>query len=247
MGRQPFLSVPEVKKVNGAPPWTMGLGFMAQRPALSAIIGRCLISWPQFDLQMAILLSALLESKSPAAVAVFLKLRRATNRIKSITAAAEMILDKEDLELLGAILKVAQSAEAERNALAHGYFGWTDILPDAVLWAEAEDNVRFLIDIFAIKPGTHEPKDRNEWTRLASRLYVYRERDLEDVYKQIAETINCVSMFGNYLRRLVLRGDRHPLSAHQEKARKELFDHISSRPPIQEALRALRLRAQRNK
>ena len=90
---------------------------------------------------MAPILAHLIGAKAPAAMAVFHHLRRSVSQREAVMEAAQMVLGAAELELLTALLNVHKSIEAERNALAHGYFGATDDLPDDILWLSTNDYV----------------------------------------------------------------------------------------------------------
>src|SRR5262245_31662135 len=94
--------------------WDLGPGAISKRPALASIVGRCLGLWSDAELQMAVLLSILMEAEhADAAVAVYLELRRSTPRYAALTAAANATLNERDKELFGAVLYVYQAAEGE--------------------------------------------------------------------------------------------------------------------------------------
>jgi hypothetical protein len=144
---------PKVIRLGGALPYLrIGAAPSFKRPAHAKLIGECLMAWPSIELRFAEILAALLKTDSPAAVAVYLKLRRRTNRIEAITAAAKLILDEDEGALLYAILKVSDRIELQRNNLAHGHFGACDDLPDDILWINAEDYVIVRVDIYSRGP-----------------------------------------------------------------------------------------------
>ena len=81
------------------------------------------MAWPNLEMQMAMLLALLLKAETDATLAVYLSLRRSTSRYDAISAAANVSLDRLGCEYILASLKVIQSAEGERNALAHAVWG----------------------------------------------------------------------------------------------------------------------------
>jgi len=126
--RRPFLSTPEIrryiagKNIRSAPV-AIGRAFHKDRPDHAAQIGACLIAWPEVEMQMAALLAVLMKADTDAAMAVFLSLRRATARYDAISEAAKATLDAQGVEYVTAAMKVVQSVESERNALAHAQWG----------------------------------------------------------------------------------------------------------------------------
>ena len=97
------------------------------------LIGCCLASWADVQVQLSTLLSVLLKSHSDAAFAVYLTLRTARERVEMIEAAAKVTLIGRDLELFEAMILALKSVEKERNDLAHGIFGYYPKLGDALL------------------------------------------------------------------------------------------------------------------
>jgi hypothetical protein len=132
MGRQPYRP-PKDRALTVS--W--GIEFLDVRPQIVGLIGRCALSWTRIEYLSAAFLGVLLNTKAPAAMSVYLTLRRSTNRVEAITAAARH-LEPRDSELVIGVLTVIQSAERERNSLIHGMFGVTEELPDDVLWIETK-------------------------------------------------------------------------------------------------------------
>lgn len=231
MTRRPFL---EMLRIAGAPhprqaPWSIGAAFMTQRPELAAMVGHCLILWSQLELEIAFLLAVLLKVETPAVVVACLALRRRGTGEKSTFATNSLTLDEQDRYLLAAVLKVVQSAEAERNALAYGCFGTSPAIPDGILWVSAEDNIQFMIDTRS--PTAEREAQIDSWTNIAEKFIVYRKQDLNSICDQIHDCAIMVQKFCNYL--------RQPLSGPHPERRKSLYDHLCSLAPIQEAFRAL--------
>ena len=115
----------------------LDLAALAERPEHAALIAQSCAAWSYVEAEMAVLLGVLLGANSDAAIAVYQTLRRRAARVDAIKAAAQIVLNSKENELLGAVLLVHQSAEAERNALAHGCFIALDSLPDVIVWVES--------------------------------------------------------------------------------------------------------------
>jgi DNA invertase Pin-like site-specific DNA recombinase len=86
------------------------LDALAERPELAALIARSCAAWSYVEAEMAVLLGVLLGANSDAAIAVYQTLRRATARVSAIKAAAQIVLNSKENELLGAVLHIHQSA-----------------------------------------------------------------------------------------------------------------------------------------
>jgi hypothetical protein len=221
---------PEVIRLGGTVPYLrIGAAPAFERPEHAKLIGECLMAWPSIELCFAEILAGLLKTDSPAAVAVYLKLRRRTNRVEAITAAAENTLDEDERDLLYAILRVSDRIEAQRNDLAHGHFGACDDLPDDILWINAEKYVMVRVDIYRGGPNAD---------MLFHHLFYYTLTDLEVLADEIVELFRILASFHALLRE---SSGRAPGSR-----RRELFDQLTCLVPIQAALDDLRASAQKS-
>src|ERR1700724_3338471 len=140
MSRQPYLNL--IPRPSGAK-YDIGTRSIGTRPDLEKIIGHCLMAWPHIEAEMALVLGQLLGAQRDAALAVFQSLRRSSAQRDAISEASKASLSEADQELLSAVLSVHKSIEAERNALAHGHFGTSTALPDALIWMNTNDFVSF--------------------------------------------------------------------------------------------------------
>jgi hypothetical protein len=110
-----------------------------ERPELQRIIGGCLMSWPFIETELALLLGRLLGSPNEAAIAVFQLIRRSTTQRDAILEAGRYTLNSDDQELLIGVMNLVKPVEAGRNALAHGHFGVSSLLPQDLLWQDTVD------------------------------------------------------------------------------------------------------------
>jgi hypothetical protein len=217
----------------------MGITVLGQRPKCIEIIGRILMQWPTVELELALLLAALLRTQQRAAIQVFLGLRRSSPRYSAIMDAAKYGLIKRDRELCSAVIRVVQSIEKERNALAHGHFGVSDLIQDGILWADSNSNVSFLLDIQSSKASNRSKTVKKKMAEWDKSLSIYREKDLIEIETQIADTISFLNSLVEYLRL------KNTPSKNKEY-RKGLYKHLSNQAPIREALVLVRAEAQKS-
>ena len=124
------------------------------------------------QLQAALILGALLKANTDAAVAVFLSLRNSKTRRDALNAAADAMLKGEERDTFGAVFLFAGTVEKERNALAHGIWGYSADIPDAVLWTPLDAHAHFLIQTYkrdAARTHTSDPH-----TDLKRAMFVYK-------------------------------------------------------------------------
>ena len=150
------------------------------RPKLVYLVGKCLMLWPYVESRMALILGQLLGGKNAAAVAVFQLLRRSSAQREAISVAANFVLNPTDRELLSAILNVHKSIESDRNALAHGHFGISNKLPDALLWIDTS--------AFIALKSSHKLTRHNLETQknLIDAVYVYNTDDLARIFNDLS-------------------------------------------------------------
>jgi hypothetical protein len=110
---------------------------------MSGLIGQCVGLWAQIEIQMALILSALMKSHSDAAIAVFLSIRNSRQQQEALAAAAQTTLVGRASEIFSAISNVYRSLESQRNDLVHGVYALSDDLPNALLWVDPKNHTNF--------------------------------------------------------------------------------------------------------
>jgi hypothetical protein len=154
------------------------------------------------ELQLGLILGLLLKADSPAAVSVFLTLRRSTNQREALNAAAGTALEtKESAEAFHAALNVLQPAQAQRKDLAHGIWGASNELPNALLWLEPIEGAKWSTRMM-MTPGEVTDQQMNE---LAPQLFVYRKQDLEALYRDFREASDIALLTSMWLGPLMQR------------------------------------------
>jgi hypothetical protein len=219
----------------------MGPDSLIERPEHAALIGQSCAAWSYVEAEMAVLLGALLGANSEAAIAVYQTLRRAAARVAAINAAAQIVLTPQEKELIEAIFNIHQSAEAERNALSHGCFIAVESMPDAIVWIESSK-----FSLASVKYHHHHSNSymlfgalialEDMGKQLADDIFYYTIDDLKSIVLQIKTVREILQNLVSYLMH----------RSNSRRSKQEKFDHIYNLAPIQEALRVLRARAQKN-
>jgi hypothetical protein len=196
MPRQPLK---RVIPLADKPKLLFGIACPEKRPQLTTLVSNILLAWPHVESHMAVVLGQILGTDSEAALAVYEILRRSSNQREAIETAARIKLSTRDQELLSAILSVHKSIEADRNAFAHGHIGWTDALPDALLWITASDYIRFILHVQNGMLGSE-----SEWYQpLSERTFVYTIADLSTISTDVREIWRAWLHFGTMLMSLL--------------------------------------------
>jgi hypothetical protein len=169
---------------------------LAARPEMATLIGQSTGLWAQVEVQMALILSALMKSKSDAAVAFFLSIRNSRLQRDGLAAAATSVLKDENLDLFSAISNVHQTLEGQRNDLVHGIFALADNYSDILIWFEPKEHANFFADLLA-KVKNSEPYSIDEIKKDA---FVYRPKDISGLVIQIEELWGAAMAFATHLR-----------------------------------------------
>src|SRR5690606_13454720 len=159
-----------------------GVGYIEDRPAAAAIVGRVITSWADLEVQSARLLAELMGTNVPAAAAVFASLRSSRAQFDALNAAATAVLDKPDYELFAAHMMRRSGLEKERNDLAHGCFGVSVAIPDHIVWVAQADYVSF----------TADPSDPEGFRKMQ---FVYELGTLERIAQEISEFYHQLGSF----------------------------------------------------
>lgn len=197
---------------------TLGVGYIEDRPAAAAIVGRIITSWADLEVQCARLLAELMGTNIPAAAAVFGSLKSSRIQHDALSAAAEAVLDERDFELFAAHMSRRASLEKERNDLAHGCFGVSVAIPDHIIWVAQGDYLAFTAGGFTLED-------------FRKKQFVYELGTLERIAQEIAEFYHQLGSYTGYL------------SARARGAnafRAERYPQLCSQPHIRQALDQIR-------
>lgn len=224
-GRKPIIrSYPNAKV-------TMGVGFIEDRPRAAALVGRIITSWADVEIQLTGLLAELMGANIPQVAAVFGSMRNGRAQSDALTAAAEVVLNENDMLLFQAHILRKSSLEKERNDLAHGCFGVSVAIPEHIVWVSQSDFIAFT----AAHKAQHNTFDLRE------RQFVYELGTLERIAQEIVEFYNQLGSFTGYL------NARHGGVAG-EAFRSYRYHELCNQPHIKEALATTRSRqAKQNK
>jgi hypothetical protein len=144
MARQPLNS----RHPKGG--FSLGPGFLENRPEASILIAQCIATWTEVELQTARLLGKLLRANTEPAIAMYLRLGNDRAKREIMKAVADFVLGEKDNSLFDAIMKAKSSLDKQRNDLAHGLFGITEEDLDGVIWVSTADRIKnmLLVDKF---------------------------------------------------------------------------------------------------
>lgn len=219
MPRKPYLSLVGRKRRTGTEKINIGGDAFNKRPDLQRIVGACLMSWPFLEMELALLLGKLLGSPNEAAIAVFQIIRRSSTQRDAILEAGRHSLNSEDQELLSAVMNMVGAVEAERNALAHGHFGISNLLPKDLVWQNTVDYIAHQTNVI-LRGQTEWNNDKHE--AIVRNLFVYTKKDLEIIREDMILVGHITKLFLRYLtgQSLVLRKHLHEFPRVNQELKK---------------------------
>jgi hypothetical protein len=97
--------------------------------------------WAHVDVGLGGLLANLLKLDAGIGIAMFFGLSGGETRRSALEAAARKALNSDDFALFARVSRAINSARDRRNNFAHGLWGVSDELPDALLWINPDDHL----------------------------------------------------------------------------------------------------------
>jgi hypothetical protein len=188
--RQPLRALPQYK--DAIP--IFGVGAIEHRPVAAQIVARCITYWTVVEASSADLLAVMLKANTEPAIALYLSLQNARAKTDALQAIATTTLEAEDLKLALALLAHKTAVEKRRNDLAHGVFGFSNTIPDGLLWITTTDYSHYN----ARRMGIEMTDELTGW--LEDHIYVYEIGALETVARKIETLEKIVTGVVGYLR-----------------------------------------------
>ncbi|MGA8652635.1 MAG: hypothetical protein WB677_18840 [Xanthobacteraceae bacterium] len=196
-----------------------GPGAFAAQPKLANYVLQCIARWTQTEIALGKLLAILLglqPESAFAAVQMYLHLTNAEARRSVLSAAAEAMLDKDDHTLYEQVMKAIAPVRARRNDFAHGMWGASSELKDALLWIGGDDYIAYqTIMTGAIRKGeTILSSAGMAHSKHQSAIMVYRQSDLKADMERAMQAMLAVSYLTDAL---------HPYGKERDAMRRKLL------------------------
>lgn len=131
---------------------------------LALLLAESIASWSNVESFMLNLFIKLMGGPTERAATVFLALEGRSSKSSAINAVAKSVLDADRYSLLQALLAVSRSAEADRNRIAHGIWGDSRQIDNALLCISQKDLMSTPLDY--------------------DNIFVYREDDFTRLIRQ---------------------------------------------------------------
>ena len=164
------------------------------RPALGIRIARIAAASAHLEMQLGLLLAALLRAEAKAGVAMYLSLSGARSRYAALRGAAEHRLDKGDRNAFAQLYARVRSAQKQRNMTVHAMWGATADKADALIWADPREMAVDLADR-AIPPHVKRMDAMYVGSANSAKLMVWKERDFAAVEQAVSDALDAVCQF----------------------------------------------------
>lgn len=168
---------------------------LERRPQLAALLGLAIGTWSEIEVRLVLMLTAILKTTAPVAIAMVRVPRSSRTQTELIEAAGNNTLVGPELELFQAIMSIADRLLKKRNLLAHDPWGHCDELPDALLRIEADAAIQVMLNFERLRrENAHFPDPPAQHSDLMidpKRAWVYREND----FREIVEEMNKLRLF----------------------------------------------------
>lgn len=156
---------------------------LAMRPEIALRAMKVVASWSLLEAKIGYLCVKMLGANPLPGIAIYQAIVSTNGQREALAAVAKHALPAEQLEIFEAVLSFFGSAAKGRNKIAHGVWGYSDELPDAVLIGYAEPFVEyFAARVNAELEGKPLMRDfpRDD-------VYVWRAHDFDALVSDIAD------------------------------------------------------------
>lgn len=155
-----------------------GVAAFQKNPDLAILPLLVIARWSTIDGTLALLLAKMLKSDIAIGVAMCQALASGEARRDALSAAARASLQRADLNLFDAVMKVIKPSRDRRNEFAHHIWGYSEDIPNALLLAEPKEVANLLINFEAHNRTKDKGKFAHDLDR--SRVKVFKLSDLEE-------------------------------------------------------------------
>jgi hypothetical protein len=218
----PYISV----RPHGGGRCELEPGIINKYPALAAQIGLVASNWAYVDALVQLILVAMLGARAELVAPLYRAIQSDRSRDEIVDEVAKQELSGIDLRLFRALLKLSKSPNKQRNAVAHGIWGITDDIDDAVVmlnpldWLEIGADSEAALANLALAPTKKIPEH----------LMVYRANDFDSLNAEIKRIASYWYTFRTLITLQRLIGSRAPEHISQ------LREKLCNEPPIRAEL-----------
>lgn len=199
-----------------------------QQPELAALAAGVIAHAAHIENLFGAILTTMLGANAAPAAAMFRALTSMNAQADVLAAAAEVVLDPVDQDLLGVLTALCEKAAKHRHRLAHWAWAGCFELPDAIILIDPEGLLEYELN-------TNSFMSPNEGRGLGDDFdpkwaLVYRKKDLEEA----VAALNRAHMLLSVFRTCVV-----PFVREEPRFRDPQYPRLLAQPEIAEALAKL--------
>lgn len=156
------------------------------RPDLAPLVAAVISHWSFIERDLGVTIGRVMHVEvAGAALSMFYALGSTRTRIDALNGAVEVTLEPNVIVLYERVMKEVRACARERNAIAHGLWGWSDDLPDALLLVEQYTEAH----LFGASLRARLPD------KAKAPVMVYRKPDFEGIISRMTRVRGLLSQF----------------------------------------------------
>ena len=157
----------------------VGPAHISEAPDFAKATAGVIAFWAHNDGNLAAILSFMLKTDIRTAVAMYQAITSAEGKRAALLAAADNAREEWEAVLLRAVLKANSGSRNQRNEFAHGIWGHSSDIPDAILLMDARVVMDKNVSHRQAEEGPNGQRVIAPKGFDASKIMVYRQRDFD--------------------------------------------------------------------
>ena len=204
-------------------------------PEVSALAARCIALGAQIESLYGAILITMLGANAKPAAAMYRSLQSLNAQSTVVQAAAEAVLENDELDLLAAISSLTNRSMVHRHRLAHWVWGSSSGYPDAIVLINPKMLLEYEVDLGRFSWP-------NEGRGLLDKFdiktcFIYDAKALREVITGLAEAENFLAQF---------RFSVIPMIRRNPAMRDQGFPELARQPALMLELKSLAAKRQKN-
>jgi hypothetical protein len=177
----------------------------SKNPEMAAKILMVLSAWAKLDAEMGLVFARFLHTEAHIGVAIYNTLGGLHAQDAAMKTAAAQVLTEEEMDLLMALLRLAKGPRNNRNEIAHGVWGYSNDVPDALLLLSPKDSNKLRGDMAAVwEQFKKDPQKvgpallRRIREPVSKDIWVYRPADTDELQRKATEAYGLWDTFTHF-------------------------------------------------
>jgi hypothetical protein len=165
---------------------------LRERPELAARVGLCIGMWSFVELNLSILLSAMLHIDAQIGSTLFGVIKAESGRLAMLNAIAEDRLSEDLFAEYSLLQKRVNSLSGHRDKLAHGTWATSSAAPDILILADPRHISEHFATIMAVATGSktasfgsEPPKFREDARCYGDAEFTYLEAEMRSLASDV--------------------------------------------------------------